>query len=286
MKFNFYRRKLSFCCRYIGQSESNIIALFKKASENPTLIFLDEVDSICKQRGRDGSDTRDSIVNTILVELDKMASEQSTIFICATNHPSILDTALVSRMNLRIEIPLPEYADRCKKFQKELQSLQEQDIQMAAAMTENFSGRDIQCLINTAKMNAQDKIYTSNNFKPVALDNDSIFDYYMICEETDPESYPMTHSDVPKSRIIVPKVDINTISNAIKTVKVSVTSADLQEIKLFTETHGIKFQEDDNGIGPEANQANQVYLGCTFASFFLFIIVTLVFIFLVKSVTY
>ena len=43
-------------------------------------------------------------------------------------------------------------------------------------------------------------------------------DYYIICEETDPESYPMTHSDVPKSRIIVPKVDINTISDAIQTV--------------------------------------------------------------------
>lgn len=97
----------TFVSSKIGETSLNIKAVFDKAARDRAVLFLDEFDQIGKIRGNDEKDVGEMrrLVNTIIQLIDYLSPD--TILICATNHYSILDSALLRRFQLKLEYVLP-----------------------------------------------------------------------------------------------------------------------------------------------------------------------------------
>ncbi|WP_300689496.1 ATP-binding protein [Chryseobacterium sp.] len=97
----------------IGETSQNIKMIFDKAGRERAVLFLDELDQIGKARGSDDKDVGEMrrLVNTLLQLIDYYP--ENALLLCATNHPEIIDTALLRRFQLKInyEMPSAEFLD-------------------------------------------------------------------------------------------------------------------------------------------------------------------------------
>ncbi|SFS52926.1 AAA family ATPase [Sphingobacterium wenxiniae] len=91
----------------IGETSQNIKQVFDKAAREKAVLFLDEFDQIGKARGNDDKDVGEMrrLVNTLIQLIDYFPND--ALLICATNHPEIIDTALLRRFQLRIRFAMP-----------------------------------------------------------------------------------------------------------------------------------------------------------------------------------
>ncbi|WP_299204164.1 AAA family ATPase [Brumimicrobium sp.] len=94
-------------CSRIGETAQNIKQVFDKAGRTKSILFLDEFDQIGKARDTSDKEVGEMrrLVNTIIQLIDYYP--QDALLICATNHPEIIDTALLRRFQLRINFDLP-----------------------------------------------------------------------------------------------------------------------------------------------------------------------------------
>ncbi|QXU50618.1 ATP-binding protein [Chryseobacterium sp. D764] len=92
----------------IGETSQNIKMIFDKAARERTVLFLDELDQIGKARGSDDKDVGEMrrLVNTLIQLIDYYP--ENALLICATNHPEIIDTALLRRFQLKINYEMPD----------------------------------------------------------------------------------------------------------------------------------------------------------------------------------
>ena len=102
-----------FLSKWVGESEKAVRETFRKARQAaPSVIFLDEIDSIAPARGGSTSDSHvtERVISQILTELDGLESLNSVMVIAATNRPDIIDSALLrpGRFDRLIEIGLPD----------------------------------------------------------------------------------------------------------------------------------------------------------------------------------
>lgn len=97
----------------IGETSQNIKMIFDKAGRERSVLFLDELDQIGKARGSDDKDVGEMrrLVNTLIQLIDYYP--ENALLLCATNHPEIIDTALLRRFQLKInyEMPSAEFLD-------------------------------------------------------------------------------------------------------------------------------------------------------------------------------
>ena len=91
----------------IGETGQNLKLIFDKASRDKAVLFLDEFDQIGKARGNDDKDVGEMrrLVNTIIQLIDYFP--KNVLLICASNHPQIIDIALMRRFQLKISFELP-----------------------------------------------------------------------------------------------------------------------------------------------------------------------------------
>lgn len=153
---------------YVGQTSAKVRRIFDQARANqPTIMFIDEADTIFPDRNLAGS-TSDSfgldMVNQFLVEIDGMTTGKQKIFIiAATNRVEVLDSAIKSRLSNAIHIGLPDKIMRTELFHMKLQNhkflfKEKHFSDEIATKTENMSGRDIDNFIK--KLN--EKVMESN----------------------------------------------------------------------------------------------------------------------------
>ena len=142
---------------FVGIGASRVRDLFSQAKANsPCIIFIDEIDSIGRQRGSGiggGNDEREQTLNQLLTELDGFADNSGIIVIAATNRPDILDSALLrpGRFDRKIEVMLPDLDGRKKILS--VHSLSKPlsknvDLGYWASRTVGFSGADLANLMN------------------------------------------------------------------------------------------------------------------------------------------
>ncbi len=143
----------------VGVGSSRVRDLFKMAREGqPSLIFIDEIDAIGRQRGMGiggGHDEREQTLNQILVEMDGFDARTDVIVLAATNRPDMLDPALVrpGRFDRRVTIPLPDLKDREQIIKIHMRGKPfESDVQIdrIAKKTVGFSGADLENMLNEA----------------------------------------------------------------------------------------------------------------------------------------
>jgi cell division protease FtsH len=132
--------------------------LFKTASRTPSVIFIDEFDSIATKRGMSGSDVGrewNHTLNQLLAEMDGFKKNSKIIVLAATNRVDVLDPAVMraGRFDRKIIIPLPNYEARCEILRihgKNKRLSKSVDLEVVARQTSGFSGADLALLLNEA----------------------------------------------------------------------------------------------------------------------------------------
>src|SRR5258708_5104609 len=143
----------------VGVGASRVRDLFNTAKKaQPSIIFIDEVDAIGRQRGvgiMGGHDEREQTLNQILVEMDGFTPNENIIVIAATNRPDVLDPALVrpGRFDRRVVLDLPDVNGRkaiLKIHAKGKPFTVNVDWDKVAKRTVGFSGADLENMVNEA----------------------------------------------------------------------------------------------------------------------------------------
>lgn len=147
---------------FVGVGASRVRDLFDQAMEKtPCIIFIDEIDTIGRVRGKAASfqvnDERESTLNQLLAEMDGFAPNTGVIVMAATNRADILDPALLrpGRFDRHIYLELPNKTEREAIFRVHLKPLTLDtniDAGILAAQTPGFSGADIANICNEAAL--------------------------------------------------------------------------------------------------------------------------------------
>ncbi len=143
----------------VGVGAARVRDMFAQAKKaGPAIIFIDEIESIGRQRGMGfsgGHDEREQTLNQILVEMDGFSPNDHVIVMAATNRPDLLDSALIrpGRFDRRVILSLPDLTERKaiielhmkgKPFTKEVST------EKLARRTVGFSGADLANMLNEA----------------------------------------------------------------------------------------------------------------------------------------
>lgn len=148
---------------FVGVGAKRIRDMFKKAKDkSPSIIFIDELDSIGRSRGAGlggGHDEREQTLNQLLSELDGFEPTENVVVMAATNRPDILDKALLrpGRFDRRITVDMPTQQARVKILEihaKNKPLADDVDLEKVAKSTPGFSGADLENLLNEASLYA------------------------------------------------------------------------------------------------------------------------------------
>jgi cell division protease FtsH len=146
---------------FVGVGASRVRDLFSQAKESsPSIIFIDEIDAVGRQRGAGvggGHDEREQTLNQLLVEMDGFDANDSVIMIAATNRVDILDPALLrpGRFDRQIVVDTPDLPGREKilKVHSKGKPLSSGvDLAAIAKMTVGFTGADLANLMNESAL--------------------------------------------------------------------------------------------------------------------------------------
>ncbi|XP_050280324.1 protein SUPPRESSOR OF K(+) TRANSPORT GROWTH DEFECT 1-like [Quercus robur] len=228
--------------KWMRESEKQVSNLFQSArDEAPSIIFIDEIDSICGSRGNDNENEATRRIKTeFLVQMQAVSNDAKNVLVlAATNTPYHLDVAIRRRFDKRIYIPLPTQDAREQMFRwhigKTPHNLSTEDFQDLASKTDGFSGSDISICVKDAL------------YQPVraTLDAEFFREYspgmWVPCEGTHPEAEKYTFeleelkAKVEASKIQLPpntKVDFDIV---LEEQKPTVSKAEIEACERFTE---------------------------------------------------
>ncbi|HSN56420.1 MAG TPA: ATP-dependent zinc metalloprotease FtsH [Candidatus Sulfomarinibacteraceae bacterium] len=142
---------------FVGVGASRVRSLFRDARKTgPSIVFIDELDSIGRRRGAGlggGHDEREQTLNQLLSEMDGFEPNDDVILIAATNRPDILDPALLrpGRFDRRITVEAPGKDARRKILEVHARNkplASDVDLDELARSTPGFSGADLENLLN------------------------------------------------------------------------------------------------------------------------------------------
>ncbi len=162
--------------KWVGESEKAIREVFKKAKQSsPSIIFLDEFESIAGARtanSGEGSDVSNRVVNQMLSSMDGVEAMEGVIVIAATNRPEMIDPALLrsGRFERVLHIPPPDHASLRKilKIHAKDMPLGKFDLESLADSMQNFTGADVEAVCREAAliaMRAERKSVSKKHFE-------------------------------------------------------------------------------------------------------------------------
>ncbi len=146
---------------FVGVGASRVRDLFTQAKKNsPSIIFIDEIDAVGRQRGAGlggGHDEREQTLNQLLVEMDGFGTNEGVIMIAATNRPDILDPALMrpGRFDRQVIVGYPDVKGRediLRVHAKGKPFAEDVKLKTIAKSTPGFTGADLENLINEAAL--------------------------------------------------------------------------------------------------------------------------------------
>lgn len=146
--------------KYYGESEKQLRDIFEEATKNaPSIIFIDEIDSIAPKRGEGKDQTEKRVVAQLLTAMDGLKSRGNVVVIAATNRPDDIDEALrrPGRFDREIKILPPDENGRIEIFKIHTRGMplaKDVDFNYLAKKTIGFTGADIEVLCKEAAMKA------------------------------------------------------------------------------------------------------------------------------------
>ncbi|CAB1313928.1 unnamed protein product [Coregonus sp. 'balchen'] len=220
--------------KWLGESEKLVKNLFDLARQHkPSIIFIDEVDSLCGSRNENESEAARRIKTEFLVQMQGVGNNNDGILtLGATNIPWVLDAAIRRRFEKRIYIPLPEEPARSQMFRLHLgntpHSLSDADLRQLAKKTEGYSGADISVIVRDALMQPVRGPSRANS--QLMVD-----DLLTPCSPGDPAAIELTWMDVPSDKLLEP---ISDMLRSLSTTRPTVNTEDLFKVRKFTEDFG------------------------------------------------
>ncbi|HXG05839.1 MAG TPA: CDC48 family AAA ATPase [Nitrososphaera sp.] len=150
--------------KFYGESEERLRQIFKEAEENaPSIIFIDEIDSIAPKREEASGDVEKRVVSQLLTLMDGIKSRGKLVVIGATNRPNAIDPALrrPGRFDREIEIGIPDEHGRLEILQIHTRGMpltDDVDLAAIARVTHGFVGADLEALSKEAAMRSLRRI--------------------------------------------------------------------------------------------------------------------------------
>lgn len=150
--------------KYYGESEERLREIFKQAEENtPSIVFIDEIDSIAPKRDEVTGEVEKRIVSQLLTLMDGMKARGKVVVIAATNRPDSIDPALrrPGRFDREIEIGIPDQEGRMEILQIHTRGMpvdEKIDLKQFAKVTHGFVGADLESLSKEAAMRSLRRI--------------------------------------------------------------------------------------------------------------------------------
>jgi ATP-dependent metalloprotease FtsH len=170
----FYQSGANIVEIYVGMGAKKIHRLFQSAKKMaPSIIFIDEIDSVGKARGSLGNEEREATLNQLLTEMDGFDSNSGVIVIGATNRLDVLDEALLrpGRFDRRVFISLPDIKEREEILKLYLKKKPNRvNIPKIANQTVGFSASALSTLVNEAALfalKAKKELLEDNDFEAV-----------------------------------------------------------------------------------------------------------------------
>src|SRR5881409_75512 len=164
--------------KFYGESEERLREIFKEAQENaPSIIFIDEIDSIAPKSEEVSGDVEKRVVSQLLTLMDGLKSRGKLVVIGATNRPNALDPALrrPGRFDREIEIGVPDRDGRLEILQIHTRGMplaEDVDLKKLADVTHGFVGADLESLAKEAAIRALRRILPEINLEAQSIPGD------------------------------------------------------------------------------------------------------------------
>jgi transitional endoplasmic reticulum ATPase len=196
--------------KFYGESEERLRDVFKNAQENaPSIIFIDELDSIAPKREEVSGEVEKRVVSQLLSLMDGIQSRGKVVVIGATNRPNALDPALrrPGRFDREIEIGVPDRDGRLEIMQIHTRGMplaEDVDLKKLAEVTHGFVGADLEALAKEAAIRALRRILPEINLEeqniPAEILNKIIVkmaDFQDALKEIDPSAMREVLVEIP-----------------------------------------------------------------------------------------
>lgn len=142
---------------YVGVGAKRVRQLFRQAAENkPAIIFIDEIDSVGRNRKFDTNSEHQQTINALLAAMDGFEGSQGIVVVAATNRPEDLDEALLrpGRFDRKVHVPYPDMKGRrailAAHAEKKPIAERERALDVLSQTTPGMSGADLAHLMNEA----------------------------------------------------------------------------------------------------------------------------------------
>ena len=224
--------------KWMGESERLIKQLFNMARERkPSIIFIDEIDSLCGQRSEGENDSARRIKTEFLVQMQGVNNDMNGVLVLgATNVPWELDQAMRRRFQKRIYISLPDATARAgilkNKGSKTKNNITEEQWVQLGLESEGYSGSDLATVVNEALMMPVRLCQTAKRFKPT--DDGGLIPTF----PSDPAGQDMTLMQVPPEQLRCPPVTMDDFMAALARIRPSVCDKDIQDHQEWTAEFG------------------------------------------------
>ena len=196
--------------KYHGESEERLRNVFQEAEKNaPSIIFIDEIDSIAPKREEVTGEVERRIVAQLLSLMDGMTSRGKVVVIAATNRINAIDPALrrPGRFDREIEIGVPNRDGRLEVLQIHTRGMpldKDVDLQKLADISHGFVGADLQALAKEAAMRALRRVLPDINLSSESIPLDTLRkiivrmqDFMEVIKETEPSAMREVFVEVP-----------------------------------------------------------------------------------------
>ncbi|MDQ3847811.1 MAG: AAA family ATPase, partial [Thermoproteota archaeon] len=157
--------------KFYGESEERLREIFKEAEENaPSIIFIDEIDSIAPKREEVSGDVEKRVVSQLLTLMDGIKSRGKLVVIGATNRPNAIDPALrrPGRFDREIDIGIPDEQGRLDILlihSRGMPLTEDVNLESIAKVTHGFVGADLEALSKEAAMRSLRRILPEINLE-------------------------------------------------------------------------------------------------------------------------
>ncbi|CAL1696916.1 unnamed protein product [Somion occarium] len=228
--------------KWQGDSERLVRQLFEMARENkPSIIFIDEVDSLAGTRNESESEGSRRIKTEFLVQMNGVGHDDTGVLVLgATNIPWQLDNAIKRRFEKRIYIPLPGPEARRQMFKLHVGDtpceLTPHDYRLLAEKTDGYSGSDISIVVRDALMQPVRKVLSATHFKRVPCPTQDNPDKmkWTPCSPGDPDAQEKSWSDIEGDELMEPPLRVTDFLKSLETTRPTVTAEDIRKHDQWT----------------------------------------------------
>ena len=197
--------------KFYGESEQKLREIFEKANEfAPSIVFIDEIDSIAPKRSEVLGEVERRVVAQLLTIMDGLEDRSKIVVIGATNRVNAIDPALrrPGRFDREIELHVPKKDDRIEILQIHTRNMplaEGVDLKELASQTHGFVGADLSAMCKEAAMNALRRILPDINLddefiprailEKIKITND---DFKCVLKEIEPSAMREVLMDIPQ----------------------------------------------------------------------------------------